>query len=37
MAFPMQFFDVLDERSGGGVWLRTEDLADGQRNYFLSK
>ena len=33
----MQFFDVLDERSSGGVWLRTEDLADGQRNYFLSK
>ena len=37
VAFPMQFFDVFDERSGGGVWLRTEDLADGQRNYFLSK
>ena len=37
VAFPMQFFDVFDERGGGGVWLRTEDLADGQRNYFLSK
>ena len=37
VAFPMQFFDVFDERTGGGVWLRTEDLADRQRNYFLSK
>ncbi len=37
VAFPMQFFDVFDERTGGGVWLRTEDLADSQRNYFLSK
>ena len=37
VAFPMQFFDVFDERAGGGVWLRTEDLADRQRNYFLSK
>ncbi len=37
VAFPVQFFDVFDERTGAGVWLRTEDLADGQRNYFLSK
>lgn len=37
VAFPMQFFDVFDERAGGGVWLRTEDLEDRQRNYFLSK
>lgn len=37
VAFPMQFFDVFDERAGGGVWLRTEDLVDRQRNYFLSK
>lgn len=37
VAFPMQFFDAFDERTGGGVWLRTEDLADRQRNYFLSK
>ena len=28
VAFPMQFFDVFDERSGGGVWLRTEDRAE---------
>lgn len=37
VAFPMQFFDVFDERAGGGIWLRTEDLADSQRDYFLSK
>ncbi|MEI6712129.1 MAG: DUF6259 domain-containing protein [Verrucomicrobiota bacterium] len=37
LSFPMQFFDVFDERSGGGVWLRTEDQAGTDRNYFLSK
>ena len=37
VSFPMQFFDVFDERSGGGVWLRTEDRANTERNYFLSK
>ena len=28
---------MFDERSGGGVWLRTEDRANTERNYFLSK
>jgi hypothetical protein len=36
VSFPMQFFDVFDERSGGGVWLRTEDRANTERNYSLS-
>lgn len=35
--FPVQFLDVTNRRTGGGVWLRTEDREGLPRSYTLAR